>query len=211
MKTLLTFIISVLPIFLIAQILVQNPVARQVKGGMEVESIELLDNQTVIHAFCTNELYKPSAQVSTAAPNTNDAFRLIADRVFFKLIKIEGIPFSPKSTVLNFGDTVFFKMYFEPIPKNTQVIDLIEGASMVESAWMLYGIQMITPTKTNKGRTIFNQKEDFKTYYQRNLLTLWDIEGFWMVDFGYEGSEANEKLFDYQEVAVVREQNGIGR
>ncbi len=209
MKTPLSLIISILPIFLMGQVLVQNPIARQVKGGMNIASVELLDNQTVINAYCTNDVYKPSAQISTAAPNTNDAFRLIADRVFFTLKNVEGIPLSPESVILDFGDTVFFKLYFEPIPKNTQIINLIEGASMVENAWMLYGVQMITPTKTIKGTSIFSEKEDFEAYYQRNSLTLWDIEGFWEVDFGYEGSQNGHKVFDYQKVAIVREKNGF--
>ena len=209
MKTLLTLIIGIFPIVLLAQVLVENPIARQVKGGMNIERVELLNNQTVVHAFCVNDVYKPSAQISTAAPKTNDAFRLIADRVFFKLKDVEGIPFSPESTILNFEDTVFFKMYFDPIPKSTQVIDLIEGASLVESAWMLYGVQMITPTETKEGKSIFTNKEDFKAYYKRNLLTLWDMEGFWKVAFQYKKgkNEDAETLFDYQEVAIVRENN----
>lgn len=210
MKTLLTLVISTLPIFLMAQVLVKNPIARQVKGGMNIESVELSDNYTIINAYCTNNVYKPSAQVSTAAPKTNDAFRLIADRVFFKLQKVEGIPLSPESTVLNFGDTIFFTLYFELIPKNTQVIDLVEGASLVESAWMLYGVQMITPSETPKGRSIFSNKDDFKAYYKRNLLTLWDIEGFWKVDFAYKtNDDSNPKVFEDEEVAIVREQNGF--
>jgi hypothetical protein len=210
MKLFFTFVLS---LFIMAgqaqNLIIEHPVARQARGGMYVHSIEISDTSTIVNAYCTNATYRPSALISTAPPNTNDAFRLIADRHFFKLKAIDGIPLSPESVTLNFGDTAFFKMLFEPIPKNTQVIDLVEGASIVESAWMVFGIQMITPTKTKETHSIFQNKTDFKNYYKRNLLALWDIEGFWKVAFLYTESKNGEKqiLFDYQEVAIVRENN----
>ena len=70
----------------------------------------------------------------------------------------------------------------------------------------------IAATKKYKGNSIFSKKTDFQTYYKRNKLTLSDIEGFWKVAFQYETSKSQEKkeqLFDYQEVAIVRENNSF--
>lgn len=187
----------------------QNPIARQQKGGMQVAEIIVSDTQTLVKAFCINDNYRPSALISTSPPNTNNAFRLIANQQFYHIRKVEGIPLSPESLTLNYGDTVHFELVFDAIPKNTDIIDLVEGATTVENAWMVYGLQL-TPTFMRNGSScMFKNEETFKQYFKKNNLRLWEIEGFWELEANYADKKNNveKPCYDFKKVAIVREKN----
>lgn len=201
----LTFFILLIPILTQGQIVIEEPMIRQIAGGMNIHSIEISDTQTIIKAYCVNDAFRPSALISTSPPGENNAFRLIANKKIYRLKNCEGLAYAPESLTLNYGDTIDFTLIFAPIPKNTKVIDLVEGASEVESAWMLYGIQLQTPNANN---SIFTKKEDFINYFKVNNLKLWEIEGFWSVDLLYNKTNNEQlKMFPEEEVVIVRENN----
>jgi len=187
----------------------QNPIARQQKGGMQISEVIVSDSQTVVKAFCLNDNYRPSALISTAPPGNNNAFRLIANQRFYAIKDVKGIPFSPKSLTLNFGDTVHFDLTFEPIPKNTKIIDLVEGAASVENAWMIYGLQLHPTFSRHGSLCMFNDEQSFKNYFKKNSLRLWEVEGFWEIEAYYANKKNSqeEPCFEFKEVAVVRENN----
>jgi hypothetical protein len=187
-----------------------RPFSRQISKGFYLEKITLSDTQTVVNAYCINDTYKPSALISTPAPTSNNSFRLIANQKIYKLVEVEGIPIGKENLTLLFGDTVHFKLVFPPIPAETKVIDMVEGASQVNDAWMAYGVQL-TANKLIKGqRTMFFDENAFENYYDNNKLSLWEIEGFWEVEGQFFNRKETFKT-DYkkQKVAIVRENNAF--
>ncbi len=187
----------------------EHPIARQQKGGMQIEKVMLSDSQTVVKAFCVNDTYRPSALISTSAPGSNNAFRLIARQRFYHIKKVNGIPFSPESFTLNFGDTVYFELVFEAIPKGVAIIDLVEGATTVENAWMVYGLQL-SPTHLHNGTfSIFTDESSFAAYFKKNSLRLWEVEGFWQLSarFSDKKNKVEKPYCNDQKVAIVRENN----
>jgi hypothetical protein len=187
----------------------QNPIARQQKGGMQVAEVIVSDTQTLVKAFCVNDNYKPSALISTSPPNTNNAFRLIANQKFYHIRKVEGIPLSPESLTLNYGDTVHFELVFDAIPKKTDIIDLVEGATTVENAWMVYGLQLMPTFIQNGHPCMFKNEQSFKGYYKKNNMRLWEIEGFWQLEANYADKKSNveKPCYNFKKVAIVRENN----
>ncbi|MGB0863736.1 MAG: hypothetical protein ACPG19_13905 [Saprospiraceae bacterium] len=204
-----TSFVVFLPIFGQCQTYDQ-PFSRQISKGFYLEKIILSDTQTVIKAYCVNDTYKPSALISTPAPKSNNAFRLIANQEIYKLTKAIGIPTNGENLTLPFGDTVNFELIFPAIPTNTKVINIVEGASQVTDAWMAYGIQLVECKTVENQRSMFLGENTFKNYFENNRLSLWEIEGFWEV----EGQFFNKKKtfeadFKKEKVVIVRENNAF--
>ena len=189
------------------------PIARQTMGGMHVEKVILTDTSTIIKAFCTNDTYKPSALISTAPPGSNNAFRLIAKQNFYQLQGVEGIPTGTENVTLPFGDSIYFDLIFKTIPNDTKVIDLVEGASQVENAWMLYGIQLCDKMVIKDGmQNMFKGAQSFENYFEKNKRRLWAMEGFWEIDAYLTTKDEKTKvpfLTKKEKVAIVREHNNF--
>ena len=208
-KVFLIILIIVYPMFLFSQLIYEYPMVRQHSGGIFIAKVTLSDTSTVIDAFAINDAYRPSALISTAPPGNNNAFRLIANQTFYQIKKAEGIPYTPDDLTLAYGDTVFFSMYFDPIPLTTTSIDLVEGASQVTNAWMIYGIQLAPTWINNDQRTMFKEEQGFTTYFAKNRQKLWEIEGFWQIEANcINKKETQQKAFyDFKKIAIVRENN----
>lgn len=187
-----------------------QPFSRQISKGFYLDRITLSDTQTVIKAYCVNDTYKPSALISTPPPTSNNSFRLIANQEFYKLIEVEGIPIGKENLTLPFGDTVYFKLVFPPIPTETKVIDMVEGASQVNDAWMAYGVQLAESQLIKSQRTMFFGENAFENYFENNRLSLWELEGFWEVEGQFFNRKETFKT-DYkkQKVVIIRENNAF--
>lgn len=214
----LSFCVFLLIILIInnlsAQFKVDRPFVRRHTSGVFIEKIEITDTSTHLRVFCINNDYRQGSLVSTSAPGSNNAFRLMTGKKIYQLQGVEGIPYAPDSEKLGYGDTIFFSLYFDKMPTNTLVFDLAEGASTTESAWMLYGVQMKSPIIQLKRETIFEKEADFVDYFEINRLKLWEIEGFWQMSMYYDENKKILKdqatiYYPTEKVAVLQEHNAF--
>lgn len=195
--------VILLPLHMSAQSttrMVEQPHIRQMSRGFDIAAVHITDTATVVVATFCNTVYRSGGSVSTAPPTANNAFRLIADKLY-PLRRAEGIPYSPETSSIGYADTIQFVLYFDPIPAHTISIDLVEGGEGGSNPWRAYGIQL----RKNPLQTA----NDFETYFDDNQIKLSEIEGFWRLDGRFQNKSATKvhNVFRELRIAIILERN----
>lgn len=160
---------------------IRRPLVRQISAGLAIDSVRLSPKGTTLYVSCSNHEFRPVALVRTAPPGHNDALRLIANRAFFQLVAVEGLPTSGKSHELLYGDTMRFLLHFEALPPACTAFDMVEGAADVSHAWMAFGVQLNWSMKSGlsaNGGWPFQSRTDFEAYWRDNAARQWEVEGY---------------------------------
>lgn len=98
-----------------------------------------IDNVTVTDSYTIVEMSWFNNEYIDGWVNIDKAAVIVAQGMKYALIKTENIPYAPEKTEVGYGQTIKFKLYFQPIPKNTVSFDLIENES---SEWKFYDIEL---------------------------------------------------------------------
>lgn len=155
-------------------VLVKRPLVRRISEGFHLDSVRIAPKATTVYAACSNWAFRPMALVRTAPPGHNDALRLIADRVFYHLKAVEGLPADGSALTLGYGDTARIVLTFEPLPAGVKSFDLIEGAAQAAYAWMALGVQV----EWSAPPWPWTTQTDFEAYWAANVLRSSEMEGY---------------------------------
>lgn len=98
-----------------------------------------IDNVTVTDSYTIVEMSWFNNEYIDGWVNIDKAAVIVAQGKKYALIKTENISYAPEKTEVGYGQTIKFKLYFQPIPKNTVSFDLIENES---SEWKFYDIEL---------------------------------------------------------------------
>ncbi len=109
--------------------------------GLEVMDIAWLGTTTVVHfLYCdTISSHAGKGYIFLARPGTPDAMFIKSAGKSYKLLKTEGIANKPKEMYLQYRRIYEFYAYFQRIPYENKLIDIIEGKN---GGWNLYGIHL---------------------------------------------------------------------
>ena len=100
-------------------------------GTLTVTGVEVKEFETVLSLACRNNL-------SGGWMNISHGAHIVANGFKYDLFRVEDIAYEPEYTYFAYkGETKYFKLYFQPIPKEIETFDFIESLS---SAWKIYGI-----------------------------------------------------------------------
>ncbi|MCQ2245836.1 MAG: serine/threonine protein kinase [Bacteroidaceae bacterium] len=100
--------------------------------GLFFTDISITDNCTILNVKCVND----GSEWITIDGGTY----IVANNIKYYLLNAEGIEISPKKTYLSgANETVYFKLYFQPIPMNTTSINFIEPG---DSNWKFYNLNI---------------------------------------------------------------------
>ena len=95
-----------------------------------ISKISITNNYTIVELSLKNYLWC----------NINPHTYIIANGNKYEMIKAEGIAISPQKTTPSYrGADINCKLFFPPIPRHTNSIDLIES---LDSRWKFYGVQL---------------------------------------------------------------------
>lgn len=116
-------------------IIISNPnVSNSYSNNSDITKVTISDNYTIIEISYTNRY--DSGGWCSIGKNTY----ISANGNNYTMTKAEGIKVSPDRTNFSYsGQKISFKLYFPPIRKSTDKINLIESA---ESEWKWYGVQL---------------------------------------------------------------------
>lgn len=110
-------------------------VERSGTSAVNIFGIEVTEDYTAVYMSYTNTQYKSGwysidKRTYIVDPRTGQRYMLIGRN---------NCPVSPEQADIQYNQTVEFTLYFESIPSNARVIDLIEPGN---STWQFYGIQL---------------------------------------------------------------------
>lgn len=107
-----------------------------ISDNIKIQAIESTNQYVAIYMMYTNTEYATGGwyaiDVNTYIRSKNTGKKLL-------LLKAENCTISPEKSPINLNETKQFVLYFESIPKDTEIIDLIEGD---KSEWKWYNIQL---------------------------------------------------------------------
>lgn len=114
-------------------------VDRNTATGLGVMEILWLKSATVVHFFyCDTVRYEnQEPYIFLARPGTAGAMFIRSGGKSYKLLKTEGIANKPNQMYVEYRRIYDFYAYFETVPYQNEIIDIIEG---VQDGWNLYGI-----------------------------------------------------------------------
>lgn len=100
-----------------------------------IMGVELTERYTALYMQITNRQF----QNGSFSVNEDIYISVPSTGTQYKLISADGCAVYPQATDIAYGQTITFVLYFEPIPANTSVFDLVEPAN---DGWKFYGITL---------------------------------------------------------------------
>lgn len=166
-----------------------------------IHDLILAEDQTIIVLNYIEQEFDKN-YLSAHHPETNYHFILKTNEQELPLLKVEGIPYSPKELTVRKGEVHRIKLYFPPLPKNITVFDVVEKNVPLEKSMNIYGIRMSRSDQRNASIR-FYEKEDFAQYFEQNQGPFQKFEGFWTVEGNLNSKDHAKSIQDT--IAVVHE------
>ena len=110
--------------------------------GLDIMDIAWLGSTTVVHFLYCDTVRRANSghkYIFLAPPHSKDAMFIKSGSHTYKLLKTEGIPNKPKQMTVEYRKIYEFYAFFERIPYENKLIDIIEGET---GGWNLYGIHL---------------------------------------------------------------------
>ncbi len=171
MKTFFVYFLSIIPVFAQKIITLSPQIERQSQRYVDITKVELTDKYTIVHFYYRHDV-SPFSKFFGKENNNQyieidpDSY-LYASRnldVKYKFIKAEGITVAPKQLVVEYGDEVKFKVYFDRLEPGVEVFNFFEGKDNPKDGkqfWNFYGVRIRNP-KTVKTKIPQDAKPEIK-------------------------------------------------
>lgn len=120
-------------------------------GSAYLTKVDINQDETVLHFKQTNRFQKNPIYASA-----HRKAYLMADGVKYRLLKVSGIDFSPKLTMIPAGSTYEYALIFAPLPPDTEIFDFVN----IELERKKLGEQRFKAFQYILGNECVNEKED---------------------------------------------------
>lgn len=125
---------------------INNPkVDKQSSNDVKIESIETLEESTVVNFSYTNST-NDAHYIYLASKGSPDTYYLRANDKYYHLIETYDISANQETTVAYPNKPLYFSAKFEKVSSEIDKFDLIEGR---EGNWSFYGVSLINENEGN--------------------------------------------------------------
>jgi S1-C subfamily serine protease len=124
----------------------ENP-ACQLQKTPDISIVKIVRDEKTTQIFFNYIKYDEITYcIFLNAPNTSEAYYILADNIRYKLISTAGIGNVDGITRPKRGESLRFSATFEAIPKSVTEFDLIEGSN---GSWHFFGVKLIDKPVAN--------------------------------------------------------------
>lgn len=112
-----------------------NPKYECIDSSVKIEKVVISNTYTIVEMSWFNNKY---ADGGNCHIDKETGIYIKGDK--YALIKVEGIAYTPEQTFVGYNQKINFKLYFQPIPKDTKIFNIVENTHW--SSWKFWNVEL---------------------------------------------------------------------